>query len=802
VTITPGPRRLVGVADDDSKALDDLERRAVRNTRELLRRSLTNTLASLRRSYALYLEALGPMSRDPSGQFIRRPGSYTTAEATAKFRAILADAQRFLPDWELEQWRMQYQADLREATTLGVELASELTRMQRVPAPAPGMGPTTPGQVQQLGQELVAMAQQPPQAVPFAGVNPEVVRAASLQASAMIQGETARFRDQIVQIVGEGASRGWGPKRLERDIRQALVGARDPNGITKRLGLEQRAELIARSELAAAYSGGTLRTAQQRGIAYVRVLASNDERTCPTCAARNGRIYPVDRVALPFHPRCRCVAVEVENEAVTEKDPALRATLLDSQRWQDEHDRGVEAYAEARYQERIDTLRRQIERAADGDRKDALSAELNRLVASGPDMVKARAELAQALRTPTASERRLFGKGAKPLRESVPLFGGDEPPAAAAPPPPPAPRKPSAPPMAQRVSRMKTSDISADPARFQYKLGANSDTGEVGSLRGVQKWNEDLAGVLSVWKDPADGKTYVINGHNRLAAAKRLGADAVSVRYINAATAADARAIGALANIAEGQGTAIDAAKFMREKGYTAADMLAMGIPLKKAAARDGANLASLPDDIWSAVVNETIGIEKASQIGGAGLDAQGMRNVVSVLARRPSASADVVRELVAAEKASMQQGSTMELFNDPDAERFKLSRADVTRSMRDELMKDKTLFSTLATSRAAQALEKAGSQLDTAANRQASAEVERVLSVFDQMKNLSGPVGQALDRGAREIMGARNAQERLEIQRRLRGEISGAVQEVLSVIPGGQPPPPPEAPGQSSLFG
>jgi SPP1 gp7 family putative phage head morphogenesis protein len=422
MTITPGPRRLVGVADDYAKALDQLERRAVRNTKALLRRSLQRTLADLKRSYALYLEALGPMSRDPSGQYIRRPGSYTSAEATAKFQAILRDASGFLPEQELQQWQVRYQSDLREAATLGVELASDLNRLQQLPTPAPGMGPTTPEEVRFLGQELVDMLSRPPGSSPFAGVNPDAIRAAALQASAYIQGEVARFRDQIVQIVGEGASRGWGSKRLERDIRQALQGAKDPNGITKRLGLEQRAELIARTELAAAYSNGTLRTAQARGVAYVRLLASNDERTCPTCASRNGRVYPVDRITVPLHPRCRCVLVEVNNEAVTETDPALRSTLLDNQRWQEEHDRGVEAYAEGRHQERIKVLQGQIDRAVDGDRKDALSAQLQRVIDRGPDMVKARAELAQALRTPTASERRLFGKDAATLRESVPLF--------------------------------------------------------------------------------------------------------------------------------------------------------------------------------------------------------------------------------------------------------------------------------------------------------------------------------------------------------------------------------------------
>jgi SPP1 gp7 family putative phage head morphogenesis protein len=1161
---TPGPRQLVDVADDYSRALDQLERRATRNTVAMLRRSLANVLLDLKRHYASYVDELGPQGFDPARNPIRRPGAYSAAEATAKFRAIVLDAQRFMAEEELRQWTASYERDLREAGRLGGE----------------------------LGQRLMTMVGRPPGEVPFTGADPLAIRAAAATTSAYIQGETARFRDQLVQIVGEGATRGWGPNRLETSIRQALRGAKDPNGITQRLGLEQRAALIARSELANAYTQGTLNRSREQGYSYVRVLASNDERTCPTCAARNGRVYPIDRVPVPWHPRCRCVVVPVPDEAVQERDPESRATLLDNDRWQEEHNRGVEAYAEGRHRERLDGLRRQRDRLKDPDLIDAMDARILKLEQQGPDMVKARLELSQALRTPTASEKRLYPRNPRPLGESVPLFGDGEPPAGPVPVASPGPRSPQGPPMIERVGRMKTSEISADPARFQYKIGANSETGEVGSLRGVQKWNEDLAGVLSVWKDPANGKTYVINGHNRLAladklgatevpvlnieartaaearaigakqniangdgtaidaakfmrdtgqrakdmlaqglnlkgsvarngaaladlpdfmfsaavdgrlsiehgaaigrsgltqgqmadaykvlqgkpsmsaatldevlqaaraskarvreestlfgtsqvetstmieraelaaklraeqnreirvldkaagkadvlaakgnridvqqaqikaaearsradvfdllknqpgssiaramndaaaavqdapnrsaraqatkdgnalvnaaidrevarmagsskgllrsvadlkakragqlaeppelelaarpadltlsrlptrlldpatakagsigslrpdqiradaerfqykaatdartgevgslegvrrydpalagvisvwkdpasgqtyvinghnrlaAAKRLGADAVSVRYINAADAAEARAMGALANIAEGQGTAIDAAKFMREKNYTAADMQAMGIPLKKAAARDGANLASLPDDLWSAVVNETISIEKASQIGGAGLDAQGMRNVASVLAKRPTASADVVRELVAAEKASMQQGATLELFNDPDAERFKLSRADVTRAMRDELLQDKSLFKTLSTSRAEQALRGAGSELDTAANRAASAEVERVLAVFDQMKNLSSPVSQALDRGARAVMNANSAQERQQIQQQLRGEISDAVREVLSVVPGAPPPPPPEAPGQSSLFG
>ena len=356
----PEPRRLIGVVDDYSRELDELEKRAQQNTIELLRRSLRNVMKDLRRSYDQYVNALGPVAFDPQGQPIRRPGAYSAAEATAKFRAILRDASQFLNPTELQQWQQQYEVDLREATQLGGK----------------------------LGEALATMVSRPDSETPFTGADPLAVRAAALTTGAYIQGEGARFRDQLVQIVGEGATRGWGHKRLELSIRQALQGAKDPNGLTQQMGLEQRAALIARSELANSYVQGSLMRARQQGDAYVRVLASNDERTCPICASRNGRVFPLDRVPIPYHPRCRCVAVGVPTEAVQERDTETRATLLDSQRWQEEHMEGVKAYAKAK----------------------------------GITIEKAQADLAKALKTPSASEKRLYPKNPRALQESVPLF--------------------------------------------------------------------------------------------------------------------------------------------------------------------------------------------------------------------------------------------------------------------------------------------------------------------------------------------------------------------------------------------
>ncbi|MFM2158621.1 MAG: hypothetical protein RLZZ124_1095 [Cyanobacteriota bacterium] len=407
MTQSPGPRRLIGVVDDFARALDQLERRATRNTVAMLRRSLANVLIDLKRHYAAYIDELGPQGFDPARNPIRRPGAYSAADATAKFRAIMLDAQRFMGEEELRQWTAAYERDLREAARLGGELGEQLINLTAPQQPTTAV--TTPQQV---------IAQQ----TAFAGADPLAIRAAAATTSAYIQGETARFRDQLVQIVGEGATRGWGPNRLETSIRQALRGAKDPNGITQRLGLEQRAALIARSELANAYVQGSLNRSREQGYSYVRVLASNDERVCPTCASRNGRVYPIDRVPIPWHPRCRCISVGTADEAVQEKDIQLRSVLLDNDRWQAEHNRGVEAYAEGLHQRELEGLQAQRARLKDPDLIDAMDAKILKLEQRGPDMAKARADLARALRTPTASEKRLFPRNPKPLPESVPLF--------------------------------------------------------------------------------------------------------------------------------------------------------------------------------------------------------------------------------------------------------------------------------------------------------------------------------------------------------------------------------------------
>jgi hypothetical protein len=63
-----------------------------------------------------------------------------------------------------------------------------------------------------------------------------------------------------------------------------------------------------------------------------------------------------------------------------------------------------------------------------------------------------------------------------------------------------------------KAYNMPVAQLAVDPGRFQYKLNTNRD-GVTDEFRDVKQFNPDFAGVISVWKDPADGKTYVVKTH-------------------------------------------------------------------------------------------------------------------------------------------------------------------------------------------------------------------------------------------------------------------------------------------------
>jgi hypothetical protein len=309
--------------------------------------------------------------------------------------------------------------------------------------------------------------------------------------------------------------------------------------------------------------------------------------------------------------------------------------------------------------------------------------------------------------------------------------------------------------LAGTVAVVAPDSIAVDPKRFQFKLHSSA-SGEVGSLAGIKKWDDNLAGVISVWQDPADGKTYVVNGHNRLALAKRMAAESVTIRYLKAANANEARAIGAMQNIAQGQGSSVDAAKFFRDSGIT--DQAAVeraGLPLQSGKAAQGLGLARLPESMFRAVIDNELSISRGAIIGNSGLSKAKQAEIGKLLRQRKNISDGTLQEYVenlAVSEASKQ--GALNLFGGQETVDNGLARAELANYLRRKLAREKSLFATVSKSRAAEALQqKAGNKINQRESAGVAAEADHVLRVFKELKDKAGPIATALNSAANRLM-------------------------------------------------
>ena len=89
-----------------------------------------------------------------------------------------------------------------------------------------------------------------------------------------------------------------------------------------------------------------------------------------------------------------------------------------------------------------------------------------------------------------------------------------------------------------RILQLAPGLILEDPVRFQSRAEYPRDFRE-SDLNDVSGFNRDFAGLISVWEDTGDKKTYVIDGHRRLRLAQRVKAPFVDVQVLEVAREAD-----------------------------------------------------------------------------------------------------------------------------------------------------------------------------------------------------------------------------------------------------------------------
>ena len=170
---------------------------------------------------------------------------------------------------------------------------------------------------------------------------------------------------------------------------------------------------------------------------------------------------------------------------------------------------------------------------------------------------------------------------------------------------------------------MATDALVVDPRRFQFRIVSHH-----GTLREVANWNPDLCGVLSVWRDPGNGLTYVVDGHHRHGLAVRLGVPRLAVRFLSAPDARSARVVGALVNIAHKNATPIDAAKLLRDAGMGPAEIAGYGVPLNGRLMETALELATLPGELFEAVAMGELAVDLGAAIGSCGGEHQIMRDL------------------------------------------------------------------------------------------------------------------------------------------------------------------------------
>ena len=313
------------------------------------------------------------------------------------------------------------------------------------------------------------------------------------------------------------------------------------------------------------------------------------------------------------------------------------------------------------------------------------------------------------------------------------------------------------------VGRMKVSDLHVAPHKFQYKLG--TDTSGTGTLlKETKVYNPQLAGTISVWRDPADGKWYVVNGHHRFELAKRSIQTRVNVMHIEAKDAAEARAIGARQNIGEGRGTPIDAAKFFRETSITPEDLEKHGISLGEATASNGLALSKLSDPLFTKVVQGELPQGQAIAIGEGTSDHAEQAAILKQIERKErgggKVSADRIREFIRLAKGSEQRTeTTADLFGSQEvAHSLAWEKSEISEYIQQQLAKDKKLFGFVSKGERATELERAGNKIDVEKSKEIATGAAQAAEVYEKLSTKGGPISAILDDSARRLADGDNA--------------------------------------------
>ncbi len=336
------------------------------------------------------------------------------------------------------------------------------------------------------------------------------------------------------------------------------------------------------------------------------------------------------------------------------------------------------------------------------------------------------------------------------------------------------------------LATIGVNEIAVNPRRFQFKQAGQTPTGQSGSLTKITKYNTDLAGVVSVWRDPADGKTYVVNGHNRLAAAKRHQIPTINVRYLDAPDEATARVKGAMQNIAEGNGTGIDAAKIIRETKMGAGEMIEQGISPSGVVMRKAIPLSKLPASLFDQVATGKMTEDMGVAIGSSNAPDQVMFDLAKAAKKKGWSAGKTAEAASIAQFAKVSEGVDPNALPLPGFDKLITTNFEnilnIRIAIRQQLRSEINALAVAANAKKAGTLESVGNIIDVDASRAAKNESLQGEQIFNRLANLSGPLNDVINELAKQVKG--NTRAATVVQGNIR-KIKNAITE--ESLPKGQ---------------
>jgi hypothetical protein len=314
------------------------------------------------------------------------------------------------------------------------------------------------------------------------------------------------------------------------------------------------------------------------------------------------------------------------------------------------------------------------------------------------------------------------------------------------------------------IQQLNPNDIQVDAATFQFKADGDAQ-GVSDALKGVKDWDPIAANTVIVW-ERADGVKFIADGHQRLGLAKRLaaeGADDISMnafvlRESDGFTPQMVREQAALINIAQGTGSAIDAAKILRDAGPEGRSIID-NLPPNQALVMQGRGLSKLDDESFRLMIDKTIPERFGALVGDLIEGGANQAAAIRALAKAKPANLIQARSMISdMNAAGFTKVKTDDLFGGVEfSESLIVERAKVIDNAVNRLKKDKAVFKTLTDQE--NRISGGGNVLDRAKNLQRLSSDENSLATLTALANNKGPVSDAINEAAAKLKAGESLQ-------------------------------------------